>query len=165
MEQDHTNKSWVQMGEHVPRSAESPSLLPGWQVARVQEVDERGQMQVLVHGQTVQAWSSAWLGASVLPGQLVLLAMPQGHAALVVGVYPDQAEPGVQAAMRYDAGSDTLVLKASHVRVEGAQSLTLSSGASQLQMDAQGHLQATAQSILQSATGSYRLEGATVDIN
>lgn len=165
MEQDNTNNSLAHVVEHVPLSPEKPIVAPGWQVGRVQEVDERGQMQVLVHGQIVQAWSSAWLGACVLPGQLVLLAMPQGHAALVVGVYPDEVEPGVQAAMRYDAGSDTLVLKASHVRVEGAQSLMLSSGASQLQMDAQGHLQATAQSILQSATGSYRLEGATVDIN
>lgn len=165
MEQDRTNETLLQAITSTPPCDEQLPLGAGWQVGKVQQVDERGLMQVLLKGQLVQALPSGWLNASVVPGQRVLLALPQGHAALVVGVYPDESNPENHPTVRYEASSDTLVLKAANVRIEGAQNLTLSTGASQFQMDAQGHLQATAQSILQSASGPYRLEGATVDIN
>lgn len=165
MDQDRTNETLLATITPEAQSVPHMPLASGWQVGKVQQVDERGAMQVLVQGQSILAWPSGWLNAGVLPGQLVLLALPPGHAALVVGVYPDEANPESHTAVRYEASTDTLVLKATNVRIEGAQNLTLSTGASQLQLDAQGHFEATAQSILQSASGSYRLEGATVDIN
>jgi hypothetical protein len=136
-----------------------------WQVGVVQEVDAQGQLKVQLNGQQIAAWVSVWVAMPVQAGQRVLLAVPQGHAALVLGVYPGEGMQAPTRGIRYEAQTDSVIIEASRVRIQADQSLELQSGQSQLEMDAQGQLQVTAQSILQSAVGSYRLEGATVDIN
>jgi hypothetical protein len=136
-----------------------------WQVGVVQEVDAQGQLKVQVNGQQIAAWVSVWAAMPVQVGQRVLLAVPQGHAALVMGVYPGEGTQAPTRGIRYEAQTDSVIIEASRVHIQAEQSLVLHSGQSQLAMDAHGHLEATAQSILQSAVGSYRLEGATVDIN
>lgn len=151
--------------EGVVAKRAAAGMPDSWQVGVVKEIDLQGQLQVLVNGQQVVAWVSVWAAIPVQVGQRVLLAVPHGHAALVLGVYPNEGGQVTGRGIRYEAQTDSVIIEASRVRIQADQSLELQSGQSQLGMDAQGQLQVTAQSILQSAVGSYRLEGATVDIN
>lgn len=105
------------------------------------------------------------------PGQQVLVARAESLPALIIAAYPsdagdtDENTPESGALLHYDEQSGTLSIKAAQLKLGSIGAIELRCGEAVLRLDAHGELFASAETITQAATGPYRIEGATVDIN
>ena len=158
-----------------PDEAKTTSVPPSSEVVTITAWPQAERAQVQRGDQILDAQLAPHI-TQVVPGQRVLLVRPEGFAPLIIAAYPlsqpehadtstDANAPLPASPFDFDPRTGTLTIRATQLKLEALGVVELHCGDAILRLNAQGELFSHAQSIVQSAIGSHRIEGGSIDMN